>query len=46
MIVYVDIDGVLTNETEGHNYENRTPNKTNINIVNRIYKQYGVTCKC
>lgn len=36
--IYVDIDGILTNETLGHDYVNRTPNKRNINYVNRLYK--------
>ena len=41
--IYIDIDGILTNETEGHDYKNRTPCKGNINIVNRLYKAgYGI----
>jgi 7-cyano-7-deazaguanine synthase in queuosine biosynthesis len=35
---YVDIDGVLTIETEGHDYFNRTPNKANIEKVNALFK--------
>jgi 7-cyano-7-deazaguanine synthase in queuosine biosynthesis len=35
----VDIDGVLTNEIEGHDYEMRTPNQNNIARVNDIYQQ-------
>ncbi len=31
---FVDIDGVLTNETKGWDYENRTPNKENIKEIN------------
>jgi len=33
----VDIDGVLTKETEGHDYSKRTPNKENIAKVNKLY---------
>ncbi len=36
--IYVDIDGILTEEIEGHDYKNRTPKKHNINIVNQLYK--------
>lgn len=36
--IYIDIDGILTNETDGHDYIKRTPKKGNINIVNRLYK--------
>jgi len=32
-----DIDGVLTNETEGHDYENRTPNEFNNTMVRALY---------
>lgn len=35
MVICVDIDGTLTNETEGHDYANRTPN---IRIINRVKK--------
>ncbi len=34
----IDIDGVLTNEVEGSDYVNRTPNIDNINKVNFLYK--------
>lgn len=34
----VDIDGVLTNETEGHDYPTRTPNLENISKVNSLYR--------
>lgn len=37
MRIAVDIDGILTNETEGYDYQNRTPNQENIDTVNRIY---------
>lgn len=37
--VYIDIDGILTIETIGHDYIKRTPNKGNINMVNRLYKK-------
>jgi hypothetical protein len=37
-IVAVDIDGVLTNEIEGWDYTNRTPNLKNIELVNRLVK--------
>lgn len=32
-----DIDGVITNETEGHDYKNRTPNKEIIEQINGLY---------
>ena len=35
-IVAVDIDGVITNETEGHDYLIRTPNLANIDKVNLL----------
>lgn len=31
--IAIDIDGILTNETEGHNYEERTPNLAAIKLV-------------
>ena len=34
----IDIDGVLTIETEGHDYEKRTPNVENINRVKSMYR--------
>jgi len=34
----VDIDGVLTNEIEGHDYANRTPNRVNIGRVNSLHR--------
>lgn len=33
----VDIDGVLTNEIDGHDYVERTPNLENISRVNALY---------
>lgn len=38
-IYCVDIDGVLTIETEGHNFLNRTPNKENIEFINNLYQR-------
>lgn len=35
----VDIDGVLTVETEGHDYKNRTPHPGRIDKVNMLYDQ-------
>src|SRR5574340_470722 len=37
LTVAVDIDGILTNETEGWNYHLRTPNQKNIDAVNALY---------
>jgi hypothetical protein len=34
----VDIDGVLTIETEGHDYVNRTPNLENISKINSLHR--------
>lgn len=39
MVIAVDIDGILTIETEGYDYKNRTPNQTSIEIVNRLYEK-------
>ena len=39
MIIGIDIDGVLTIETVGHDYENRTPNKKMIAKVNEWREQ-------
>jgi uncharacterized HAD superfamily protein len=37
MRIAIDIDGILTIDTEGHDYRNRIPNWDNINHVNRLY---------
>jgi uncharacterized HAD superfamily protein len=37
MRIAVDIDGVLTNETEGWDYAKRTPNKDNIRRVDDLF---------
>lgn len=37
--IAIDIDGVLTLETEGHDYNHRTPNRKNIEAVRELYKQ-------
>ena len=42
MIYYIDIDGVLTNEIEGHNYKNRTPHFGNIKKVNRLCSEGNI----
>jgi 7-cyano-7-deazaguanine synthase in queuosine biosynthesis len=39
-VIVVDIDGVLTNETEGHDYVSRTANNNTIQAVNEMY-EYG-----
>jgi hypothetical protein len=39
MLIAVDIDGILTIETEGHDFKNRTPNLTNISYVNHLYNK-------
>ena len=39
MRIAIDIDGVLTNETTGHDYEARTANNENICAVNTLYYQ-------
>lgn len=36
-VICVDIDGVLTNETEGHQYITRTPNEPNIYMMNELW---------
>jgi len=42
--IAVDIDGILTSETEGFDYVNRTPNIKNIKDVNNLYKNgYKIT---
>lgn len=37
--IAIDIDGVLTLETEGHDYALRTPNTKNIEAVRKLYEQ-------
>lgn len=39
MVIGIDIDGVLTIETAGHNYVSRTPNKKMIYKVDQWYKE-------
>lgn len=34
--VAVDIDGILTNETAGHDYASRTPNAAAIKLLNAL----------
>jgi len=36
-IIAVDIDGVLTNETKGHDYKTRTANELNIAKINELF---------
>lgn len=38
----VDIDGVLTNETKGHDYKKRTPNLIVIKLINLLSKDYKI----
>lgn len=44
LLIAVDIDGVLTVETDGYDYAERTPNTENIEKLNRLYDsgKYGV----
>lgn len=42
MNICIDIDGVLTNETKGFDFENRTPNIENINILNQLYSKHNI----
>lgn len=37
--IAIDIDGVLTLETEGHDYARRTPNSRNIEAVRELFRQ-------
>jgi len=37
--IAIDIDGILTNETQGHDYQNRTPNLENIKKVNELFNK-------
>lgn len=39
MRIAVDIDGILTIETEGWDYRNRTPHKETIRKVNLLFAQ-------
>ncbi|MDD5053493.1 MAG: hypothetical protein PHO27_12230 [Sulfuricurvum sp.] len=39
MRIAVDIDGILTIEIDGWDYATRTPNLSNISIVNYLYTQ-------
>lgn len=36
-VIAVDIDGILTNETDGCSYENRTPNADTINELRKLF---------
>jgi hypothetical protein len=36
-IIFIDIDGIITNETKGFNYKYRTPNLENIEIINKLF---------
>lgn len=41
--IAIDIDGVLTKETEGYDYTSRTPNHENIAKVNKLfYRKYRI----
>ncbi len=42
MIVAVDIDGILTNETEGHDYAARSPNVGAIKLLRVLCSLPGV----
>jgi uncharacterized HAD superfamily protein len=44
MIIAVDIDGILTIEAEGegYDYKSRTPNQSNIEIVNKLYEKHTI----
>lgn len=35
--LFVDIDGTITNETEGHDYSKRTPRLDVIRLINSYY---------
>ena len=39
LTIAVDIDGVLTLETKGHDYATRTPNNANIDRVRTLFEQ-------
>lgn len=41
-ILAIDIDGVLTIETDGWNYEERTPNYIAIESVKKLYNSYYI----
>lgn len=41
-VYMIDIDGILTNEIEGHDYENRTPNHKNISKVYSLWEQGAI----
>lgn len=42
MDIYVDLDGTLTLETEGHNYIARTPRTKTIEKINKLYNSGNV----
>jgi 7-cyano-7-deazaguanine synthase in queuosine biosynthesis len=39
VVYYVDIDGILTKEIEGHEYHKRTPNHENIAKINKLHRE-------
>ena len=41
-VLAVDIDGVLTIETEGHDYEKRSPNLIVIELINLLSNHYKI----
>lgn len=42
MRIFVDIDGILTKETKGHDYKNRTPNYENIRRTNSLFPKHKI----
>lgn len=41
--IFVDIDGVLTHETEGHDYKSRTPRPDMIQYINDLSETNTIT---
>lgn len=42
MNLAIDIDWILTMETDWHDYKHRTPNMKNIKILNTIAKKHNI----
>ncbi len=42
MVILIDVDGILTNETSKTPYRKRTPNELNCRIVRHLFSQHRI----